>query len=525
MSDYAAFAALFRGTVVEMLFEAATHTPTRQALVCDGKVLSHAKYADAVLALARRLAVPGSRGVRIAVLLPSGIDACVAHFAVLASGAQLLPLNPAYTPRELKVQLDDAQCDALIADAALRPMLKEALLHDSTMRIVWSDGGFAATSAHDADAASRTLAPLEPGQLALLQYTGGTSGRPKGVELTHAALRANVEQREAMLPTRPDTERILCAMPLFHSYGMAMGLYLAARCRGALVILSAYRREDLLATVERERITVFPGSPAIFVGLMAHPRFAGTDWSSVKVCYSGASALPAAVLRQWEETVKVPIFEGYGQTEAGPVLSFNGPSAPVKTGSVGKPVPQTEIEIVDVETGRLPLGRNACGEIRARGPQLMQGYRNLPLETAQALRDGWLYTGDLGEFDDDGYLFIRGRKKDLIIVGGYNVYPREIEDVLLEHPAVLEAAVIGQADDYRGETLHAFIALREGMTASRAELDAHCARNLARYKLPAKISVVDRLPKTSVNKIDKKALQVAPINDATAETATGDSPC
>ncbi len=363
----------------------------------------------------------------------------------------MLPMNPEYTARELRFQLQDAGCDAVIADQALQELV--APLADSLgLSVIWMNkvGGQACIGGPDTD----NLPPeVAPSSLSLLQYTGGTSGRPKGVNLTHAALRTNVEQREAMLPTRPAGERILCAMPLFHSYGMAMGLYLAARCAGTLVILPTFRRDDLFDAIERHRITLFPGSPSIYVSLMAHPRFETTDWSSLRMCYSGASALPLAVLRRWEETVQVAIYEGYGMTEAGPVLSFNGPGHAVKAGSVGLPLPGTRIEIVDAETGRQLLGAGECGEIRAQGPQLMQGYRNLPAETSETLRDGWLYTGDLGEIDGDGHLFVRGRKKDLIIVGGYNVYPREIEEVLQEHPGVLEAAVVGKPDSYRGEIL------------------------------------------------------------------------
>ena len=311
-----------------------------------------------------------------------------------------------------------------------------------------------------------------------------------------------------MLPTRFAGERILCAMPLFHSYGMAMGLYLAARCAGTLIILPAFRRDDLFDAIERHRITLFPGSPSIYVSLMAHPRFESTDWSSLRMCYSGASALPLAVLRRWEERVKVAIYEGYGMTEAGPVLSFNGPGHAVKAGSVGLPLPGTRIEIVDAETGGQLLRAGECGEIRAQGPQLMQGYRNLPAETSETLREGWLYTGDLGEIDGDGHLFVRGRKKDLIIVGGYNVYPREIEEVLQEHPGVLEAAVVGKPDSYRGEILLAFVVPRPGMDDATHEtaLERHCAERLARYKQPARYFRLPSLPKTPINKVDRNAL-------------------
>jgi len=296
---------------------------------------------------------------------------------------------------------------------------------------------------------------------------------------------------------------------LFHSYGMAMGLYLSARCRGTLVILPAYRRETLLDAIETHAITIFPGSPTIYIGLLDHPKVSTTNWQSVKTCYSGASALPVEVLNRWRSIVGVPIFEGYGQTEAGPVLAYNGPHAAIKAGSVGRALPDTEIEIVDVETGRLVMPQGTPGEIRARGPQIMQSYRNLPLETSEALREGWLYTGDVGVLDEDGYLYIQDRKKDLIIVGGYNVYPREIEEVLLLHQEVIEAAVIAEADSYRGQSLHAFVVLRRNGICQAEELLEHCTRNLAKYKLPARISFIDAMPKTSVGKTDKKALKPA----------------
>jgi long-chain acyl-CoA synthetase len=508
----------YRGTVVDLLLQAAVQWPSQTALACEGQQLTYAEYADAVLALAGRLRASAAP-TRVAVIMRNGIGACIAHFGVLASGAQLLPMNPEYTARELHYQLQDADCDAVIADDGLRELVAP-LVESMKLPVLWMGiGGPAACDAR-IDTTRDLPSRVDPLSLGILQYTGGTSGRPKGVNLTHAALRTNVEQREAMLPTRAGCERILCAMPLFHSYGMAMGLYLAARCAGTLVILPAFRRDDLFDAIEQHRITLFPGSPSIYVSLMAHPRFERTDWSSLRMCYSGASALPVAVLRRWEDTAKAAIFEGYGQTEAGPVLSFNGPGHAVKAGSVGLPLPDTEIEIVDVDSGRRTLGRGECGEIRARGPQLMQGYRHLPDESAEALRDGWLYTGDLGEIDDDGYLFIRGRKKDLVIVGGYNVYPREVEEVLLEHPAVLEAAVVGAPDGYRGEVLLAFVVARPGMehAADESMLVQHCAERLARYKRPARYLRLPTLPKTPINKLDRKALVVLAAEPSTILT-------
>jgi long-chain acyl-CoA synthetase len=437
-----------------MLAAAAAARPDGEALVCGDRRVTYAEYFSFVCGLAG-----GLKGERIATLLPNSIETCVAMFGVLASGAQLVPLNPLYTKREI---------DEIVADAQPAAVLRE---------VPRSRGG------------NRELP--NPESLALLQYTGGTTGKAKGVNLTHRSIAINVAQRETLLATAMDRERILCMMPLFHSYAMAMGLFLAANCRGTLVIVERYRPELVLELIQKEKITIFPGSPTLFTGLMAHPDFPKTDWSSVHTCFSGSAALPEETLKRWESAVGAPVYEGYGQTEAGPVLTFNSHFGK-KVGSVGKPVPLTEIRIED-------------GEILARGPQVMQGYRNRPQETAEALKDGWLHTGDMGEIDSDGYLYIRDRKKDMVIVGGYNVYPREVEEVLISHPAVAEAAVVGGPDAYRGEVLHAYVALRS--PAPSELILSYCKERLAPYKIPATLEILDALPKTSVNKLDKLPLK------------------
>lgn len=446
-----------------MLAAAAEARPEAEALVCGDRRLTYREYYDAVNGFASTLTKKGASlaGERVATVLGNSVEACVAMFGVLASGAQLVPINPLYTQREVDEIVGDAQPAGVIS------------------------------SIFDLHSSSSSIFPKSE-DLALLQYTGGTTGKSKGVNLTHRAIATNVAQREALLPTKMDAERILCAMPLFHSYGMAMGLFLAANCRGTLVIMERYRPDELLKLVQEERITIFPGSPTIFTGLLGHADFPRTDWSSVHTCYSGSAALPEETLRRWEQAVGAPVYEGYGQTEAGPVLTFNAVGKPRKPGSVGIPVPHTEIRIVD-------------GEVVARGPQIMQGYRNRPEETAEALRDGWLHTGDMGELDADGYLYIRGRKKDMVIVGGYNVYPREVEEVLNSHPAVAEAAVVGGPDAYKGECLHAYVCLRKEVETE--ELLAYCGARLAKYKIPATLEVLDALPKTSVGKLDKVPLK------------------
>jgi len=493
-------------SVVHMLAAAAAQAPGAEALAEGATRLTYREYAACAAAFAEELSALGARGERVATVLPNSVDACIAAFGILAAGAQHVPLNPLYTARELDEILSDAQVRVLIvpleAAAAMQALARKQAI-DSLIALGPGARRLAALRTTEA------LADVDPDSLALLQYTGGTTGRAKGVNLTHRAIATNVAQREGLLPTGAG-ERIVCPMPIFHAYGMAMGLFLAANCRGCLVVLPRYQPDLLLEAIRSERITIFPGSPTIFTGLLAHPDFARTDWSRVHTCYSGAAPLAEALLARWEAAVGAPILEGYGQTEAGPVLSFNPRHGLRKPGSVGVPVAATEIQIVDVEAGTRVLAAGERGEIRARGPQIMQGYRNLPADTAQALRDGWLYTGDIGELDADGYLYIRDRKKDMVIVGGYNVYPREVEEVLFAHPAVLEAAVVGAPDAYKGEIVRAYVVLKPGQKADdslTAALQQHVKAKLAPYKYPRWIEFIPELPKTATGKIQRFKLR------------------
>jgi long-chain acyl-CoA synthetase len=492
-----------------MLVSAGDEAPYAPALTFDDQRLNYGDYVSCVAGFAAELMSLGAEDERVATILPNSVDACIAAFAIYASGAQAVPLNPLYTARELDYILKDAAPVVLIVDATLEAMARPLAAASGILHVIVLGDGARRLDIWRGEKLRPELP--EPASLALLQYTGGTTGHPKGVNLTHISIAINVAQREGLLPTsRPQAgeggERILCMMPLFHSYAMAMGLFLAAYCRGCLVIRPRYRAEDALRMVAQERITIFPGSPTIFIGLMAHPEFAHTDWSSVHTCYSGSAPLSEETLRRWEEAVGAPVLEGYGQTEAGPVLTYIAKGTR-KPGSVGIPLAETEVEIVDVDTGTKVLGIGEKGEIRARGPQIMRGYRNLSIETDEALRDGWLYTGDIGEFDAEGYLYIRDRKKDMVITGGYNVYPREIDEVLFLHPDVADAAAVGVPDAYRGEVLRAYVVLRPDARATADDLLQHCRANLAKYKLPATIEIIEALPKTTVNKTDKKALR------------------
>ena len=254
----------------------------------------------------------------------------------------------------------------------------------------------------------------EPDRIATLQYTGGTTGRSKGANLTHRSIAVNISQREALVPVPRDGQRLLCVMPLFHVYAVAMCLHNMVYAGGTLVIVPRYTPDAVFDLIEQERITIFAGSPTLFIGLMAHPRFGSIDFSRLDASYSGSAALPEELLRRWEAATGAPVIEGYGQSEAGPVISFNPLQGQRRPGSVGVPVPGTDVQIVDLDEGDARCcGVGEKGEIRVRGPQVMSGYRNLPEETAATLRGGWLYTGDIGEVDSDGYLFIRDRKKEM----------------------------------------------------------------------------------------------------------------
>ncbi|MCC6608598.1 MAG: AMP-binding protein [Burkholderiales bacterium] len=496
-------------TVVHMLADAARHAGDATALVFGETRLTYAQYLRCVAGFADELERLGARGSRVALVCGNSLDMPIATFAAHAAGAQAVPINPAYTTRELEHILRDAAPAVVVHDAEVRATVEPLAVALKVPHRIEIGGAAASPLTRWRAGADRRLPePLpSPDELASLQYTGGTTGLPKGVNITHAQMSVNISQREAALPTRADDEAVLCMMPLFHVFAAAMCLHLAPYCRGKLVILPRYKPDVVLETIEREQVTRLPAGPTVFIGLLAHERFARTDFSHLRTAYSGSAPLPEATLQQWLAATGTPILEGFGQTEAGPVLTYVREGAALRPGSVGPALPLTEIQIVDVETGTRILAPGERGEIRARGPQIMSGYRNRPQETAEALRDGWLYTGDIGELDADGWLYIRDRKKDMAIVGGYNVYPREVDEVLFAHPDVKEAACAGVPDPYYGESIRAYVVLKAGARVTAEDVLAHCKANLARYKVPARIYLASELPRTTVGKIDRIALR------------------
>jgi long-chain acyl-CoA synthetase len=482
-------------TVLAFLRRAAVTAPDAEAVVCGPVRLSYRTYLRAVAGFAAELRALGAADVRIALLCGNSADAAVATLAIQAAGAVFCPMNPAYTERELRQILTDCRPLIAVCDVACAPLVRLLATEAGVAHVVTLDGDLDRFTA----AGDVMLSLPDPDALGMIQYTGGTTGRPKGVMLTHRAIATNVLQREAFLPTR-DGDRFLCMMPLFHSFALAMNLYQALVCAGTLVILPRYRPDWVVAALGEERITVLPAGATVFTGLLGYEGFGSADLRHLLVCYSGASALPVDILRRWEHATGAPIYEGYGQTEAGPILTYNSPRFPMKPGHVGLPLPGTEVQIVGGVAGQ-------PGEIRARGPQIMLGYWNRPEETAAALRDGWLHTGDIGAIDADGHLAILDRLKDMVITGGYNVYPREVDDVLLMHPAVREAASFGVPDGYRGEVLHAVVVLHCAVAVE--DILVHCRANLAKYKVPVLVGVVESIPKTAVGKVDKMALRQA----------------
>jgi len=511
-------------SVIHMLVDAAARAPNAVALQCSSEAITYSEFAACVAVLARRLRKERCENQRVGLVAANSVHMAIALLAAQAGRAQVVPINPAYTARELTALLEDADVALVLCDATEFERVESCTRQLTTRPICINLGQDALKLANLKSTTPNSIpVPLpDSTTLASLQYTGGTTGKPKGVQITHGQISVNISQREAFLPTRPDQEVILCVMPLFHVFAIAMCLHLSIYCRGRLVILQKYHPADALAAIAAERVTILPAAPTVFIGLMGHSQFSQTAFDSLRVCFSGSAPLPAEVLRLWEEGTSTRILEGYGQTEAGPVLSYVSAQDESRPGSVGRPLPLTEIDIVSLDERKSVLPPGEHGEVRARGPQIMSGYRNRPEETAAALRDGWLFTGDIGFLDDEGYLHISGRKKDVAIVGGFNVYPREIEEVLHSHPDIEQAAALGVPDAYRGEVIAAWVVLCNGSSVTAASLQAYCAERLASYKRPQIITITTKLPRTTVGKIDKSQLLESIVVKNNARRNQGD---
>ncbi|NKB36848.1 MAG: AMP-binding protein [Gammaproteobacteria bacterium] len=495
-------------SVVHMLIDAARNAPGNEAVVCLDERLNYRAYLNCVLGFAEELTQIGVRGERVALVLGNSLDICIAMFGSHLAGAQVVPMNPMYTENELRPMLLDAEVKVIIYDKCNQTCVEKLADELKIPHRIFIDGKSGRRLIEWKDDNSRSVPERLPKteELAMLQFTGGTTGRAKGANLSHGAIAGNIHQTEVMQQPEMDCERNLCVMPLFHCYAWSVCLYNMCNCRGCMVIIPRYQPDEVLSAFSQEAITIFAGSPTLFTGLMNYEGFQNTDFSTLKLSNSGSAPLAAELLEKWESTTGTPIYEGYGQTEASPVISFNPKDKPTKSGSVGVAIPETVIEIVSLDGEDRVLPANEKGEIRLRGPQVMSGYRNLPEETAQTLRDGWLYTGDVGYLDEDSYLFITARKKEMLLVSGFNVFPREIEEVLFLHSGIKEAAVVGKSDAYRGELPVAFIVENGTVNLDAESLTDYCEKNLARYKVPDEFRKLEALPKTAVGKVDKVAL-------------------
>ena len=486
------------------------------------------------------------RGDRIGLIVPNSPGFLIAFFGIQRAGGIVVQTNPLYTPRELARLYADAGATAVVTldlflanvlaakpETAIRDVIMMdlrdflppalATLYPIRRRSDLKKAGHWPLEIPNDPWLHRFRGLLETppergrepqdvdwDDVAVLQYTGGTTGTPKGAMLTHRSLVANAYQCASWVPnTTPGKERSVVAIPMFHIYGLMVGLLVSVRLAASMSLIPDPRDlKHLLKVIDRERPTLFPAVPTLYVALLGHPRLPRVNMRGIQACLSGAAPLPVEVRRRWESLTGGRLVEGYGLTEASTVVSANPLTRDgvVKEG-VGLPFPDTDVRIVDLETGTRDLPLGEAGELLVRGPQLMKGYWNQPEETAATLRDGWLHTGDIATMDEDGYLYIVERKKDLIIASGFNVYPREVEEVLYVHPAVLEAAAIGVPDPYRGETVKAFVVLKPGATATDQEIIAFCRERLAAFRVPRVVEFRTELPKSQIGKILRRGLR------------------
>ena len=468
------------------------HDPSRTGdAVADARArLDTTAFRSAVAATAARFVAAGiGRGDVVATVLTNRVELVVALYAAWDLGAVLTPVNPALTPDEIAYQLTDGGVRLAVVEAA-------------TAGKVTVDSIDAATLLEPGDP-SRLRGVAAPDDLALLIYTSGTTGRPKGVMLDHA----NIESMTGMLLAQ-DTfradDKALLILPLFHVNAIMASVVVPLSVGGSTYIAERFDAQSFWSLVAQERPAFFSAVPAIYVVLTNLPEDVRPDVSSLRLAICGAAPMPADAIRAFEGRYGIPVLEGYGLSESTVALTFNR-SDGRRPGTVGKPLDGLELRVVDIDGRPLPVGHD--GEVIARGPSIMRGYLNKPVETAAALRDGWLWTGDVGHFDDDGYLVLVDRKKDLIIRGGENISPSEVEAVLQAHPSVAQAAVVGRPDPVMGEEPVAFVIPTPGASIDEVELIAHCRDVLARFKVPRAIHAVDTLPRNAVGKVTKDVLR------------------
>jgi len=526
--------------IFEYLERAARLQPGRAAVKFQGKSTSYRDLNRQAHNIAAALREHGiEKGDRVGIMLPNMPQTVAAYFGVLMAGGVCVMINPLYMETEITHQLGDADCKALIVLDHLWPRI-QPLRHKLPVRKYFvasiADAlrfpigmlykfkakreGRSLGAPFDSEAVFswkelvRHRKPVTHGltdpaeDLALIQYTGGTTGMPKGVGITHFNLAANLQQCHAIIYSIGKGHEIfLSVMPFFHVYGLTTCLNLGVSVEGTIITVPRYDPAGLVDIIEKERPTIFPGAPTIYNGLLHVPDIGKRDFSSLRCLLSGSAPLSLETMRRFKSMTNAAIIEGYGLTETSPVTHLNPMKGIRKQGSIGLPFPDTDAMIMDMKTGEGPLPNGQEGELIIRGPQVASGYWNRPEETAQAFKDGWLYTGDIAYMDDDGYFFITDRKKDMVLVGGYNVYPREVDEVLYGHPGVKEVATVGVPHKSHGEVLKAYIVPQDGVTLTKSDIVGFCREKLASYKVPRRVEFLKDLPKTAVGKIKKNDLR------------------
>ena len=522
----------------DCLKRSAKRFPDKMALSFQGYQLTFSKLDEMVDRFAASLSDFGIQpGDSVAILLPNTIPCVVAYYASMRIGAVTVMNNPLYSDRELHHQFTDSEAKVLITldllgnrmiDLRPQTQIKQIVItsigdylpfpKNLLFPLVGRKKGLAARVKPAADvyqwktliskyAPSPVQVPLNFEDVAMYQYTGGTTGVSKGVMLTHENLSKQIQHICAWFPEFGPDEIMLGALPFFHVFGLSTAMNLAIYSGWGNILVPKPQPPQLLEAISKYRPTFAPLVPTMYIGMLEHPDIGHTDLTSIKGCFSGSAPLPVEVIHEFEKKTGATIVEGYGLTESCPVTHVNPFKGQRKIGSIGLPIPDTLCRIVDLKDGETDMPLGESGELLIKGPQIMKGYWKRPDATADSLTDGWLHTGDIAQMDEDGYFYIVDRKKDLIISGGYNVYPRDIEEVFFEHPKVVEATAIGIPHPKRGEAVKVFVVLKEGQQATKEELMAYCQDKLAKYKWPTEIEFRQDLPKTNVGKVLKKDLR------------------
>ncbi len=499
--------------------------PDLVAMVFFGSEINFRETHDKIDRMAAALTGLGvQKGDRIALMLPNCPQYVYAYYACMKIGAVVVQVNPLYTPAEVEYIIKDSGAKVFIgADAvfasfhAVRDKLQ--VDHVVVTRLLWTEVEGEVTwfdellEQYAPDSKEAVIDPRE--DLAVFQYTGGTTGFPKAAMLTHYNLNCNVIQIKEWIGEWIDRKfgsgveqhYGIAILPFFHSYGMTCSMNVGLTLPSGQVLVPRFDIDAVLELIKQYKPALLPAVPTVYIAIANHPDADKYDIDSIEICNSGAAPMPVDMMARFEKRTGSKMLEGYGLSEASPVTHCNPLKGERKPGSIGIPYPDTDCRLVDIETGsrKVPLGEE--GELIIKGPQVMKGYWNRPEETADTLRDGWLYTGDIAKMDEDGYFYIVDRKKDMVITGGYNVYPREVDEVLFEHPKVAEAVTIGLRDDYYGEVIKAYVVLREGEDASEEEIIEFCKQKLARFKVPRQVEFRDELPKSAIGKILRRVLK------------------